>query len=322
MVEKLLTVSNLRTHFYTYEGVVKALDGVDFEVNRREVMGLVGETGCCKSVTALSIMRLIAWPPGKIVDGEIIFKGENLFKKEESEMRKIRGDAISMIFQEPATALNPVFKVGNLIAEVIREHQQVTKEEAMKKAIEMIGLTKIPDPQLSAHKYPHELSGGMKQRIMIAMAISCNPLLLIADEPTTFLDVTVEAQILQLMKELRGKINASMLLITHNMGVVATTCNRVAMMYAGKIVEEGKVEDIFKDPRHPYTIGLLNSIPKLTEKREKLEVIKGSVPNPINPPSGCRFHPRCLNAKAICIQQAPKPVEVGDMHKVSCFISV
>ena len=320
MVEMMLSVRKLRTYFYTYEGVVKALDGVNLDIGKKEVVGLVGETGCGKSVTALSIMRLITWPPGKILEGEIMFKGEDLLKKNESEMKKIRGKRISMIFQEPTTSLNPVYKVGDQIADVIMEHQNVSKKEAMKKAVELIGLTGIPDPQVSSRKYRHELSGGMKQRVMIAMAISCNPEILIADEPTTFVDVTIQAQILELMKKLRERINASMLLITHNLGVVATQCSRVAVMYAGNIVEQAKVTEIFRKPQHPYTKGLLNSIPKLFEKKEKLDVIRGSVPNLVNPPSGCRFHPRCLYAMKICSQQKPNSMEVSDGHQVSCFL--
>jgi len=315
-----LIVRNLRTYFYTYEGVVKALDGVNLRIKKEETVGLVGETGCGKSVTALSIMRLIQWPPGKIIDGEIIFNGENLLEKSEKEMRDIRGEKIAMIFQEPMTALNPVFTIGSQIQEIIMRHQKVSKKEAAKKAIEKIREVGLPDPEKVFNQYPHELSGGMRQRALIAMALSCNPDLLIADEPTTFLDVTVQAQILRLINKMIEKLHASMLLITHNLGIVAQMCDRVAVMYAGNIVEDSDVKSLFKDPMHPYTKSLMETIPKLTESRRRLSVIRGSVPNLIYPPPGCRFHPRCPYVMEICRKKKPEPVDVGNNHLVSCFL--
>jgi len=319
-MESLLKISGLRTYFYTYQGVVKAVDGVSFEVNKNETVGLVGETGCGKSVTALSIMRLIQWPPGKIVGGEIIFKGEDLALKTDREMREIRGNRISMIFQEPMTSLNPVFRVGDQIADVIVLHQKVKRKEALKKAVQMIEAVNIPDPEKVARQYPHELSGGMRQRIVMAIAIACNPDLLIADEPTTFLDVTVQAQILKLMESLRNKVKASMILITHNLGVVAQTCNKVMVMYAGNVVESGHVGKIFENPMHPYTKGLMNAIPKLNEHKDRLEVIKGLVPNLVNPPSGCTFHPRCQHAMEICSKQKPALTEIEENHLAGCYL--
>jgi len=320
IMESLLKISGLRTYFYTYQGVVKAVDGVSFEVNKNETVGLVGETGCGKSVTALSIMRLIQWPPGKIVGGEIIFKGEDLALKTDREMREIRGNRISMIFQEPMTSLNPVFRVGDQIADVIVLHQKVKRKEALKKAVQMIEAVNIPDPEKVARQYPHELSGGMRQRIVMAIAIACNPDLLIADEPTTFLDVTVQAQILKLMESLRNKVKASMILITHNLGVVAQTCNKVMVMYAGNVVESGHVGKIFENPMHPYTKGLMNAIPKLNEHKDRLEVIKGLVPNLVNPPSGCTFHPRCQHAMEICSKQKPALTEIEENHLAGCYL--
>lgn len=318
MSEKILQVKGLKTYFYTEDGVVPAVDGVDFEVAMGETLGIVGESGCGKSVTSLSVMRLIPSPPGKIVEGEIIFKGKNLVALSEEDMRKIRGNDISMIFQEPMTSLNPVYTIGDQISEVLRLHQGMNKEEALKKSVEMLSLVGIPSPEQRVHEYPHQLSGGMRQRVMIAMALACNPELLIADEPTTALDVTIQAQILELMKELKEKLGTAIMLITHDLGVIAEVAENVLVMYAGKVVEYADVKSIFKDPKHPYTKGLLNSIPKLNESREKLDTIEGVVPSPYNMPEGCRFHPRCKEAREICRCKAPELVEYQG-HKVRCF---
>lgn len=320
-MEKLLEVRNLRTYFFTDEGVVPAVDGVDFYIKPGESLGVVGESGCGKSVTSLSIMRLIASPPGRIMEGsEIIFDGKKITNLHEKEMRDIRGNEISMIFQEPMTSLNPVFKIEDQIGEVLMLHQKLNKASAEVKAVNMLKLVNIPAPEKVAKQYPHSLSGGMRQRVMIAMALACNPKLLIADEPTTALDVTVQAQILDLMKELKTKINSSIMLITHNLGVVAETCQRVIVMYAGKIVEEGSVYEIFEEPKHPYTQGLLKSIPSLGKKQEKLESIQGVVPNPLNMPKGCRFAPRCSRAMDICRVSEPDIITLGEERTVRCFL--
>lgn len=315
----LLTINGLRTYFYTYKGTVKALEGVNLRIGGEEILGLVGETGCGKTVTGLSILRLID-PPGAIIGGEIIFKGEDLLKLSENEMsERIRGDKISMIFQEPRSSLNPTYTVGSQISEAIRLHQKVDKQEAMKRAIEILRQTGMPDPERIATEYPHELSGGMAQRAMIAMALSCDPELLIADEPTSSLDVTIEAQILELIKDLTSKFRASVLLITHDLGIVAETCDKVSVMYAGNIIEYGDVRAIFKRYKHPYTEGLLNAVPKLRMSGE-LYTITGTVPNLINPPTGCRFHPRCPEARKICSERQPSEIEVEPGHWVSCFL--
>lgn len=320
-MDKLLEVKNLRTYFFTDEGVVPAVDGIDFYIKPGESLGVVGESGCGKSVTSLSVMRLISSPPGKIMENsEIIFDGKNITELHEKEMRSIRGNEISMIFQEPMTSLNPVIKIGDQIGEVLMLHQKMTKVNAWEKAVEMLRLVNIPAPEKVVSEYPHSLSGGMRQRVMIAMAIACNPKLLIADEPTTALDVTVQAQILDLMKELKTKINSSVMLITHNLGVVAETCQRIIVMYAGKIVEEGSVYEIFEDPKHPYTQGLLKSIPSLGEKQERLESIHGVVPNPLNMPKGCRFAPRCSRAMDICAVSEPEITVLGEERNVRCFL--
>lgn len=319
-MEDLLKVRGLKTYFYTYEGVVKALEGINLDIYKGESLGLVGETGCGKSVTALSIMRLIQWPPGKIIDGEIHFDGKDLLKISEEEMRKIRGAEISMIFQEPMSSLNPVFTIGSQIMEAITLHQNVNKKEAEEKAIEMLNLVRMPDPEKVMKQYPHELSGGMQQRAMIAMALSCRPSLLIADEPTTALDVTVQAQILDVIQRVNKELDSSMLLITHDLGVVAQICDRVAVMYAGYIVEIGTVKQIFKNPQHPYTKGLMNAIPKIHVKTKRLEVIRGVVPNLITPPSGCRFHPRCDHAMDVCKKKVPPVTKVEEGHYVACFL--
>src|SRR5574342_585409 len=286
----LIQVRNLKTSFFTPEGEVRAIDGVSFEIGEGKTLGLVGESGCGKSVTSLSIMRLIQSPPGKIVGGEILYRGKDLLKLSNEEMRKIRGNEISMIFQEPMTSLNPVFTVGNQIGEAIKLHQGLGKQETRAKTIEMLRLVKIADPESRVDAYPHQLSGGMRQRVMIAMALSCNPSLLIADEPTTALDVTIQAQILELMKELQHELGGMALLLTHDLGVVAEQADDVAIMYAGKIVERANTAAIFARPFHPYTVGLLNSLPGARGKKKKrLAAIPGVVPNPLHLPGGCRF---------------------------------
>ncbi|BAS27354.1 ABC transporter ATP-binding protein [Limnochorda pilosa] len=319
MAEKLLELRNLKTYFFTEDGTVPAVDGVSFELKRGGSLGVVGESGCGKSVTALSIMRLIPQPPGKIVGGQILFNGEDLAKKKESEMRRIRGNEISMIFQEPMTSLNPVFTVGDQIMEAIILHQKLNKREARERAIEMLKLVGIPDPDRRVDEYPHQMSGGMRQRVMIAMALSCNPKLLIADEPTTALDVTIQAQILDLMRRLRSEVGAAIILITHDLGVVAELVDDVVVMYAGKVVEKTDVRSIYATPQHPYTEGLLESIPKLHEERERLQTIEGVVPSPYSMPSGCRFHPRCPLARDICKVEEPPLLEVEQGHWAACW---
>jgi oligopeptide/dipeptide ABC transporter ATP-binding protein len=321
--QSLLEVRDLKTYFYTEDGVVKAVDGVDFRVYPGEVLGLVGESGCGKSVTSLSIMRLIS-QPGKIIDGEIIFDNQDLAKATENDMIQVRGNRISMIFQQPQSALNPVFKVGDQIAEVLNIHQALGKEAGRQRAIELLKMVGIPEAERRAESYPHELSGGMAQRVMIAMALACAPELLIADEPTTALDVTIQAQILDLMRGLREKIGTSIILITHDLGVVAEMAERVAVMYAGRIVEEAGVIALFEKPLHPYTQGLIGSIPILGKLKDRLDVIPGSVPNLINLPPGCRFAPRCrarvehhLN---ICSEKEPDLVETLSRHTVRCWL--
>jgi oligopeptide/dipeptide ABC transporter ATP-binding protein len=316
---ELLQVRNLQTSFFTPEGEVRAIDGVSFEIGEGKTIGLVGESGCGKSVTSLSIMRLIPSPPGKIVGGEIVYRDRDLLRLNNEEMRRIRGNEISMIFQEPMTSLNPVFTVGNQIGEAIRLHQGLGKKETRQKTIEMLRLVKIADPQSRVDSYPHQLSGGMRQRIMIAMALSCNPSLLIADEPTTALDVTIQAQILDLMKELRQKIGMALLLITHDLGVVAEQADDVAIMYAGKIVERSNTRAIFSRPFHPYTVGLLNSLPGAGAfKKKRLDAIPGMVPSPLHLPSGCRFRDRCPRAADLCAQTEPELVEKEPGHAVAC----
>lgn len=319
----LLEVKGLKTYFYTENGVVRAVDGVDFEVYPGEVLGLVGESGCGKSVTSLSIMRLIS-KPGRVDAGEILLDGEDLLKFPEDEMIKVRGNRISMIFQQPQTALNPVFKVGDQLAEVLDIHQSIGKESGWQRAVELLKMVGVPDPERRAEAYPHELSGGMAQRVMIAMALACVPELLIADEPTTALDVTIQAQILDLIRDMRREMNTSVILITHDLGVVAEMAERVAVMYAGEIVEQTDVNTLFDDPLHPYTQGLIGSIPILGEVKERLEVIPGSVPNLVNLPPGCRFAPRCKarvqHNLTICTDQKPELVDVKMGHKVRCWL--
>ncbi|MBE3598468.1 MAG: ABC transporter ATP-binding protein [Limnochordaceae bacterium] len=316
----LLDVRNLKTYFYTEDGVVPAVDGVSFSLRKGGTLGVLGESGCGKSVTSLSIMRLVPNPPGRIVGGQILFEGQDLLQKRESEMRRIRGNEIAMIFQEPMTSLNPVFTVGNQIMEAIILHQKVSKAEARRRAIEMLRLVGIPSPEKRIDDYPHQMSGGMRQRVMIAMALSCNPKLLIADEPTTALDVTIQAQILDLMRRLQQELGTAIMLITHNMGVIAELVEHVVVMYAGKIVESADVRSIFTRPRHPYTVGLLESVPKLHETRDRLKAIEGVVPSPYNMPKGCRFHPRCELARDICKRLEPPPMEVSpEGHQVACW---
>ncbi len=320
---RLLEIQNLITYFYTLEGTVKAVDDVSFSISKGEIVGLVGESGCGKSVTALSILRLIPNPPGKIVGGRIIFQGKNLCELEIQEMRKIRGNEISMIFQEPMTSLNPVFTIGSQITEAIRLHQKLSKKEALHKAIEMLNLVGIPSPEKRVEEYPHELSGGMKQRAMIAMALSCHPKLLIADEPTTALDVTIQAQILDLMLKMKDELNTSILLITHDLGVIAEAVQKVVVMYAGKIMERASVYDIFQNPLHPYTQGLIESIPKinvLKQHKQKLKTIPGIVPDMTKLPKGCKFSPRCRQAMKICRESEPELVEINDSHSTQCWL--
>jgi oligopeptide/dipeptide ABC transporter ATP-binding protein len=315
----LLQVRNLETSFFTPEGQVRAIDGVSFEIGEGKTLGLVGESGCGKSVSSLSIMRLIPSPPGQIVGGEIFYRGRDLLKLSNEEMRKIRGNEISMIFQEPMTSLNPVFTVGNQIGEAISLHQGLAKKETRGKTIEMLRLVKIADPESRVDSYPHQLSGGMRQRVMIAMALSCNPSLLIADEPTTALDVTIQAQILELMKELQQQIGMALLLITHDLGVVAEQADDVAIMYAGKIVERANTRAMFNRPFHPYTVGLLNSLPTVGEKKKRrLEAIPCMVPSPLKLPSGCRFRDRCPKAAELCSESEPQLVEKEAGHSVAC----
>lgn len=319
----LLEVKNLKTYFYTEDGVVHAVDGVDFYVNSGEVLGIVGESGCGKSVTSLSIMKLIS-QPGKIIEGQIMFDGKDLVQASEEEMMQVRGNRVSMIFQQPQSALNPVFKAGDQISEVLNIHQDLGKEAGVKRAVELLKLVGIPDPERRAEAFPHELSGGMAQRVMIAMALACVPDLLIADEPTTALDVTIQAQILDLMRDMRTQLGSAMILITHDLGVIAEMADRVAVMYAGEIVEQSKVVDLFDNGLHPYTKGLIGSIPVLGEIREKLEVIPGSVPNLVDPPKGCRFAPRCLartqHNLSICTVEHPELIDIDESHKVRCWL--
>jgi len=321
--DTILDVRDLKTYFFTEDGVVKAVDGVDFSVKAGEVLGLVGESGCGKSVTSFSILRLVG-TPGRIINGEILFEGRDVLKLSKEEMVKIRGDRISMIFQQPQSSLNPVFRVGDQVAEVLMLHKGLKKREAWSKAVELLTLVGIPDPEKKAYAYPHELSGGQAQRVMIAMALALSPKLLIADEPTTALDVTIQAQILDLIRELREKTNTAVILITHDLGIIAEMADRVAVMYAGEIVEFAAVDPIFDKPLHPYTQGLIGSIPVLGEVVDRLEVIPGLVPNLIDLPPGCRFAPRCLLRQKygleICFRREPQLVEVGGNHTVRCWL--
>jgi len=318
----LIQVKDLRTSFFTPEGEVKAVDGVSFEIDEGKTLGLVGESGCGKSVTALSILRLVPSPPGRIVGGEILYRGRDLLKLDNESMRKIRGNEISMIFQEPMTSLNPVFTVGNQIGEAIHLHQGLGRRETREKTIEMLKLVKIADPDSRVDDYPHQLSGGMRQRVMIAMALSCNPSLLIADEPTTALDVTIQAQIMELMQELQEKLGMSLLLITHDLGVVAEQADEVGIMYAGKLVERAPTKQIFSRPLHPYTVGLLNSLPGARgHKKKRLDAIPGVVPSPLELPGGCRFRDRCPKAAGMCAEAEPELVAKEDGHSAACYFA-
>lgn len=321
MGKPILEVKNLQTYFFTDESVVKAVDGVELQVREGETLGIVGESGCGKSVTSLSVMQLLGNTPGKIVNGSILFKGEDLTKKTENQMRKIRGNEIAMIFQEPMTSLNPVFKIGEQIEEAIRLHLKFEKKEAKQRALKMLKLVGIPRAESILNEYPHQLSGGMRQRVMIAMAMSCEPTLLIADEPTTALDVTIQAQILDLMRKLKKEKNTSIMLITHDLGVVAEMCDRVIVMYAGKVVEEADVYTIFANPKHPYTKGLLNSVPKMGVNKNRLDSIPGNVPIPQNMPMGCKFAERCRFKIEKCLHAEPPLFSITESHKSRCWLN-
>jgi len=316
----LLEVKDLRIHYITDDGIVQAVNGIDLQLAEGEVLGLVGETGAGKTTTARGILRIVADPPGKIVAGEILYKGEDLLKKSAREMRKIRGNQISMIFQDPMTALNPTLTVGSQIAEVIRLHEKTSRAEALVKALNLLELVGIRKDR--AEEYPHQFSGGMKQRVVIAIALACNPRLLLADEPTTALDVTIQAQVLEIIRKLQRKLNTSMILITHNLGVVAEICDRVAVMYAGKIVEIGTLSQIYDETKHPYTKGLFGSIPNPESEQHRLTPIQGLMPDPMNLPKGCAFHPRCPNALKKCLVTEPEITDLGDGHKVCCHLFV
>jgi peptide/nickel transport system ATP-binding protein len=323
MSEALLDIRGLKTHFRTDDGMVQSVDGVSIRIDRGETVCVVGESGCGKTVTALSVLKLIPMPPGKIVAGEIIFEGRDLVQLDAAAMSKIRSKEIAIVFQEPMTSLNPVYTVGEQIAEVVRLHEGLGKREAMDKAAEMLQLVNIPNAAKRVHDYPHQFSGGMRQRVMIAMALSCNPKLLIADEPTTALDVTIQAQILEILQEMKSRLGMAMMLITHAMGVVAETAQRVVVMYAGKVIEEASVDELFGNPRHPYTQGLIRSIPRIDTaaiKKTRLEAIAGVVPSLLRPAPGCRFAPRCRFASAICREAQPPLREVAPGHKVACVL--
>lgn len=316
----LLEVKDLQTHFFTKSGVVKAVDGVSFDVKPGETLGIVGESGSGKSITAMSIMRLIPSPPGRIVNGEITFEGESLLHKSEKQMRKIRGNQISMIFQDPMTSLNPVLTIKKQMLETIQTHENMNRKEALERAIELLDLVGIPDPHNRLKNYPHEFSGGMRQRVMIAMALACNPKLLIADEPTTALDVTIQAQILELLNKLQKELGMSIIMITHDLGVVAEVCDRVMVMYAGKPVEFTDAKTLFDQPKHPYTWGLLNSIPKIRSEKQRLEAIEGLPPDLRALPEGCSFAPRCKHAMESCQTVDPSLNAYQENHLVRCLL--
>ena len=320
----LLHIEELKTHFNTFEGIVRAVDDVSLFIDKGEVLGVVGESGCGKSVTAQSVMRLIPEPPGRIVHGRILFDGTDIVPLSMEQMRTIRGNRIAMIFQEPMTSLNPVYTIGNQISEMFQLHEKRSKRESWQRSIEMLQKVQIPAPEKRVHEYPHQLSGGMRQRAMIAMALACNPEILIADEPTTALDVTIQAQILELMMQLKEDYDTAIMMITHDLGVIAEIAKRIVVMYAGKVVEEGPTVDIFEDPKHPYTQGLLKSIPKLGERakhgRQQLQEISGIVPSLYDLPQGCRFYARCPHAMGICNDSVPELIQVGDAHRVRCYL--
>jgi oligopeptide/dipeptide ABC transporter ATP-binding protein len=320
MSEPLLEIRNLAVQFFTYQGTVRALEGVSLCMGRGEILGLVGETGCGKSVLARSVLRLIADPPGRITGGEILFKGRDLLNLSRREMRRIRGNEISMIFQEPMSSLNPVFTVGNQMQEVVALHQAVGRDEARRICVDMLRQVKMPDPDQVLAKYPHELSGGMRQRVMIAMELSCRPDLLLADEPTTALDVTVQAQVLSILEGITRQQGVAVLFISHDLGVIAQLCDRVAVMYAGGIVETAPAAAIFAAPRHPYTRGLLQAIPRIDDGKEALMVIPGTVPSLIDPPRGCRFHPRCGHRFHPCDRESPPFYEPSPGHRAACHL--
>ncbi len=313
-------MKGLKTYFFTYAGVVKAVDGVSLDVRNGETLGMVGESGSGKTVTALSIMRIVP-PPGRIVRGQVLYKGMDLLLAPEETMQGIRGKEIGYIFQDPTSTLDPVYTVGDQLTEVITRHQNIGKEEALKRAIELLRIVEIPDPEVRMKQYPHQLSGGTKQRIAIARALSCNPSLLLADEPTTALDVTIQAQILEMLKGLKSKFDMSIILITHDMGIVAETCDRVVILYAGQVYETGTTEQVFVNPKHPYTEALLTSVPHLALRRGKLSAIPGNIPNLIDPPSGCRFHPRCKYAQQVCIDKVPELEVMEDGHFAACHFA-
>jgi peptide/nickel transport system ATP-binding protein len=322
VAETLLDIRGLKTWFKTDDGMVQAVDGVDLHIDRGETLGVVGESGCGKTVTARSVLKLIDMPPGRFEAGQIMWQGRDLIPLSQDEMNKVRAREIAIVFQEPMTSLNPVYTVGDQIAEVIALHQKLSARQAMAGAVEMLRLVDIPNPQRRVHDYPHQFSGGMRQRVMIAMALSCQPKLLIADEPTTALDVTIQAQILELMQEMKEKFGMSIMLITHAMGVVAETCQRVTVMYAGKVVEEAPVVELFGNPRHPYTQGLIRSIPRIDRaaERKRLEAISGTVPSLLNPAPGCRFAQRCRYATEICTREMPPLKEAAPGHFVRCVL--
>jgi oligopeptide/dipeptide ABC transporter ATP-binding protein len=319
----LLEIKGLKTHFSTDDGILQAVDGVDITINKGETLCVVGESGCGKTVTAMSILKLIAMPPGRIAAGEIIFDGRDLVPLTSNELDEIRAKEIGFIFQEPMTSLNPVLTVGEQIAESLRRHEGLTRKQALDRTIEMLKLVQIPNAEGRVHNYPHQFSGGMRQRVMIAMALACKPKLIIADEPTTALDVTIQAQILDLLQDMKERFGMAVMLITHAMGVVAETAQRVVVMYAGKVVEEAAVDDLFADPRHPYTQGLIRSIPRIdldSAHKTRLEAIGGSVPILINPPVGCRFAPRCKFAMDVCTEKEPLLRQIAPGHRMACHL--
>jgi peptide/nickel transport system ATP-binding protein len=323
MTEPLLEIRGLKTQFATDNGMVRAVDGVDITIGRGETVGVVGESGCGKTVTAMSVLKLIAMPPGRIVEGQILWQGRDLVPLENDDLDDIRTKQIAMVFQEPMTSLNPVYTVGEQIAEGLRRHEKLSRRDATDKTVEMLRLVQIPNPEKRVHDYPHQFSGGMRQRVMIAMALSCSPQLLIADEPTTALDVTIQAQILELLSDMKSRFGMAVMLITHAMGVVAETAQRVVVMYAGRVIEEAPVDELFANPRHPYTQGLIRSIPRIDRAattKKRLEAIPGVVPNLINPPPGCRFAPRCRYAMPACRVEVPPLRNVGGGHKVACIL--